>query len=195
MSNASPATEQRRLTPSEWTVLALVAERPTHGWAIAKQLARGGEIGSIWSLGRPLVYHALERLEGVGLIATTGLERGARGPQRVMYGVTPTGFAQMREWLGKPVEHVRDIRSLFLLKLVLSQRAGIDVVPLLEAQRAIIAPFVLLLEAQLDDVDPPSSGSEGTMLLFRLETTRSIVRFIDLLLAETKRPGSSAAGG
>ena len=181
-------TKDRELSPSDWTVLALVAEKPTHGWAISTQLARGGEIGSIWALGRPLVYHALERLESSGLIKTTGLERGARGPHRVMYAATPSGRREVRDWLGKPVEHVRDIRSLFLLKVVLSQRAGIEVEPLLVAQRAVIVPFVLLLEAQLDDLDPTGAPSEATMLHFRLETTQTIVRFIDTMLDQVPRP-------
>jgi PadR family transcriptional regulator AphA len=168
------------LTPSEFAVLALTAERPAHGWALAVKLAKGGEIGAIWSLGRPLVYHSLERLEREGLIKAIGLERGERGPHRVVYGVTPRGRAALRGWLARPVDRVRDIRSLFLLKLVLSQRAGIDPSPLLVAQRAVLVPFVAWLESQLDDhADAPG---EATMLYFRLETARTIVRFIDGLL-------------
>ena len=170
------------LTPSEYAVLALVAEKPIHGWALSVKLAKGGEIGAIWSLGRPLVYHSLERLEQEQLLKPVGLERGDRGPHRVVYGVTPKGRAALRSWLVQPVEHVRDIRSLFLLKVVLSQRVGIDVEPLLVAQRAVLVPFVTWLEAQLDDVDPIGSPGEATMLYFRLETAKTIVRFIDGML-------------
>ena len=170
------------LTPSEYAVLALVAEKPIHGWALSVKLAKGGEIGAIWSLGRPLVYHSLERLEQEKLIKPVGLERGDRGPHRVVYGATPKGRAALRSWLVGPVEHVRDIRSLFLLKVVLSQRVGIDVEPLLVAQRAVLVPFVTWLEAQLDDVDPVGSPGEATMLYFRLETAKTIVRFIDGML-------------
>jgi DNA-binding PadR family transcriptional regulator len=170
------------LTPSEFAVLALTAEKPIHGWALAVKLAKGGEIGSIWSLGRPLVYHSLERLEQHKLIKAVGLERGERGPHRVVYGPTPKGRAALRAWLARPVEHVRDIRSLFLLKVVLSQRVGIDVEPLLVAQRAVLIPFLTWLEAQLDDVDPVGSPGEATMLYFRLETAKTIMRFIDGML-------------
>jgi PadR family transcriptional regulator AphA len=184
------------LTPSEYAVLALVAEKPIHGWALAVKLAKGGEIGSIWSLGRPLVYHSLERLEQDKLIKPVGLERGDRGPHRVVYGATPKGRAALRSWLVRPVEHVRDIRSLFLLKVVLSQRVGIDVEPLLVAQRAVLVPFVTWLEAQLDDVDPVGSPGEATMLYFRLETARTIVRFIDGMLDDpAKRAARKSAAG
>ncbi len=43
------------LAPGEWAVLASVAERPTHGFAVAKALGPSGEIGRVWSLSRPLV--------------------------------------------------------------------------------------------------------------------------------------------
>jgi DNA-binding PadR family transcriptional regulator len=182
------------LTPSEYAVLALVAEKPVHGWALAVKLAKGGEIGAIWSLGRPLVYHSLERLEREKLIKAVGLERGDRGPHRVVFGATPKGRAALRSWLAQPVEHVRDIRSLFLLKVVLSQRVGIDVEPLLVAQRAVLVPFVTWLEAQLDDVDPIGSPGEATIIYFRLETAKTIVRFIDGMLDDpSKRSARKAA--
>jgi DNA-binding PadR family transcriptional regulator len=171
------------LSASDWAVLALVAEQPSHGWAIASQLVRGGEVGSIWSLGRPIVYHALGRLGEEGLIRTAGLERGTRGPHRVVYEATAKGRKEVREWLGRPIEHVRDIRSLFLLKVVLSQRAGIDIEPLLMAQRAVLLPFLTWIESQIDDADP-GVPAELTALTFRLESAHMVIRFIDGLLAE-----------
>jgi len=180
---------EKELTASEMTVLALVAEEPVHGWALAARLAKGGEIGTIWSLGRPLVYHALERLENDRLIRSIGLERGDRGPHRVVYAATAKGVKAVQAWLREPVEHVRDVRTLLLLKIVLSQRAGLDVEPLLVAQRAALMPLVGWLEAQLDDVDPVSTPWEATLLYFRLETTQTIVRFIDGMLDD---PGKRA---
>jgi DNA-binding PadR family transcriptional regulator len=178
------------ISSSDWAVLALVAEKPTHGWAIATQLARGGEVGSIWSLGRPIVYQGLERLSQEGLIEIAGLERGARGPHRVIYKVTAKGRREVSGWLARPIERVREIRSLFLLKVVLSQRAGVNVEPLLVAQRAMIVPFVAWLEAQLDEADP-KAPAETTALYFRLETAQTIVRFIDGMLdAPTGKPPS-----
>ena len=70
---------ERDLAPGEWSVLALLAEEPGHGWALAKQMAATGEVGRVWSAGRPLVYRALDVLEERGLIEPTGHEPGARG--------------------------------------------------------------------------------------------------------------------
>src|SRR5262249_12264867 len=103
--------------------------------------------------------------------------------------VTTKGRAALRAWLARPVEHVRDVRSLLLLKIVLSQRAGLDVEPLLVAQRADLVPFVTWLEAQLDDVDPVGNPGETTTLYFRLETAKTIVRFIDGTLDDPVKRG------
>src|SRR5215475_1373104 len=115
---------ERELAPGEWSVLALPAEEPGHGWALARQMARDGEIGRVWALGRPLVYRALELLDERGLIEPVGSERGVRGPNRTVFRSTPAGGVSLARWLEEPVERVRDVRSLLLLKLVLIDRAG-----------------------------------------------------------------------
>jgi DNA-binding PadR family transcriptional regulator len=175
------------LTPGEHCVLALLAEAPRHGWAIASVVARDGELGSIWTMARPLVYTSLRKLESEGLVASAGLERGDRGPHRVIFKATPAGRKASRAWLSVPVEHLRDIRSLFLLKVVLVQRAAIDPEPLLLAQRALMLPFVGWLEARLEDVDPVADPTEATVLRFRLETAQTTIRFIDSMLDDTRR--------
>lgn len=182
-----------RLTPNDWAVLALVGERSSHGWALAAKLARGGEIGTIWAISRPAVYHGLDRLDGAGLIHAIGLERGGRGPHRVVYATTEEGRRELGAWLRAPVQHVRDIRSLFLLKVVLSERAGIDAEPLLLAQRAALVPLIGWLEAHLDDVGNEAPG-ETTVAVFRLETAGAVIRFIDGMLdrSGTKSLGRSA---
>ena len=181
-------TAERELAPGEWSVLALLAEEPGHGWALARQMARDGEIGRVWALGRPLVYRALELLESRGLIEPAGSERGVRGPNRTVFRATTEGREALGSWLAEPVEHVRDVRSLLLLKLVLIERAGIDRTPLLHAQRDQTVPAVQALEQRLAE----SSGSEAIFTRFRLESTRAVVEFIDGLLAE---PTDVAATG
>jgi DNA-binding PadR family transcriptional regulator len=184
------------LSPGESSVLALLVEARRHGWVIAAILARDGELGAIWSMARPLVYTSLRRLEAEGYIRTVSLERGERGPHRVIFEATPLGRTTTREWLREPVEHVRDIRSLFLLKVVLAQRLGIDPEPLLARQRALMTPFVSWLEARLDDVDADAEPTEATVLYFRLETAQTTIRFIDHMLATLPagkpRPGRRA---
>jgi hypothetical protein len=67
---------ERDLAPAQWSVLALLAEEPGHGWALAKQMAATGEVGRVWSTGRPLVYRVLDVLEERGLIEPTVINEG-----------------------------------------------------------------------------------------------------------------------
>ncbi len=170
----------RNLAPGEWAVLALLCERPAHGWALARQLSDTGELGSIWSLKRPLVYRGLEILDARGLIVASGHEPGARGPNRTIFRATPAGQAAVSEWLDEPVEHVRDGRSMLLLKLVFAQRNCVDPRPMLRAQQEALADAIDSLEARIGE----SAGVDAILLRFRLESSRAVDRFIDGVLEE-----------
>ncbi len=161
-------------------MLALLCERPTHGWAIARQLSPTGELGSIWSLGRPLVYRSIEILNERKLILPAGHEPGARGPNRTIFRATPAGHAAIAEWLLEPVEHVREGRSLLLLKLVFARRNCVDPRPMLISQQAAIRAAIESLESRVRE----SAGSDAILLQFRLESSRAVDRFIEGVLAE-----------
>ena len=169
-------SRKQDLSPSEWAVLALLAERPSHGFALAKTLAPDGEIGRIWTLPRPLVYRALEVLERLELVRPQRTEPG-RGPRRTVLSITPRGHRLVAAWLEEPVEHVRDARSLLMLKLAFLDRAGRDPAPLLQAQRA----GLVVAEAGLAARAAEAEGFERTLALWRLESTRALIRFIDAI--------------
>jgi PadR family transcriptional regulator AphA len=180
---------ERELGPGGWAIVALLAEQPIHGWALIQKLKPTGEIGAVWSLPRPAVYRALEDLQHRGLIEQGGLERGDRGPHRVIFKTTAKGRRELKAWLAKPVEHVRDVRWLFLLKLVLAARAGIDRDAMIRAQRAVLVPSLAALEEKLGQ----GSEAEQITIRFRLDATRSVVHFLDELLADTPAPAKRRA--
>lgn len=124
------------LALNEWAVLAVVVEKPRHGYDIATELDRNSPIGRAWRLGRPLVYRALDRLEAAGCIEKRRVEPGDAAPQRTVYGATRKGRAALKRWLVEPVDRLRDVRSELLLKLVLLDRLGLDRAPLVTAQQA-----------------------------------------------------------
>jgi DNA-binding PadR family transcriptional regulator len=132
---------------AEWVCLALVAEGPTHGWAVARLLSPDGEVGRVWSLSRPLTYRALERLVDGGAIREAGETPGA-GPRRTVLVAAPPGRRSVRRWLQRPVGHLRDVRTELLCKLVLGARAGIDPAPLLETQLRAFEPAFRALARQ-----------------------------------------------
>jgi DNA-binding PadR family transcriptional regulator len=170
-----------RLSVTEWAVLGVVAERPQHGFAIAKRLAPDGDIGRVWTVRRPLVYRALATLQETGLVARRGAEPGAGGPPRTPAEITPRGHELLLAWLQQPVAHVRDVRSLFLLKLAILDGIGGDPVALARAQRNHLAPTLAALG---DQAAAAPAGFDRALLRFRLESAHAVVRFLDGLIEE-----------
>lgn len=171
---------REELTAGEWAVLALLCEEPAHGFALARAMAADGEVGRVWSVRRPLVYRALETLERFEFARPAGTLPSESGPQRTIYEPTERGRAAVGGWLCRPVEHVRDARSLLLLKILFLTRSDKPLVPLLSAQRA-------QLTGQLDKLTVAAAGASGferALILWRLENTTAAIRFTDTLLAE-----------
>jgi PadR family transcriptional regulator AphA len=167
-------TVRPSLSLTEWVVLALIGERPVHGFAIAGLTARDGELGRIWHIPRPAVYRALGRVEAAGLVAPDGIEPG-RGPRRPIYVITPQGKDAVAEWLQTPVEHVRDVRSHLLLKLALLDRAGRDPTDLLARQRVILEPIARAIGAGRSDGD----GFDAILLAWRRANAAAALGFLD----------------
>jgi DNA-binding PadR family transcriptional regulator len=168
------------LSLAEWVVLAVIAERPTHGFPIAQLTASTGELGRIWHIPRPVVYRSMTRLAEAGLISEDGLEPG-RGPQRTIYAITPAGREAVARWLRQPVAHVRDVRSHLLLKLALLHRGGTDPTDLLRRQRDVLAPIARAIA----DESPSPDDFEATLLAWRRASAAAAIAF----LADVTPPG------
>jgi DNA-binding PadR family transcriptional regulator len=166
------------LGAGEWAVLALLAEQPTHGFAVARAMSPEGEIGKVWTMRRPLVYRAIDQLTEAGFVRPAGTEPSSSGPRRTLVEVMPAGRRALAGWLAEPVEHVRDARSLLMLKLLFLARGNGDPAPLLTAQRERFENLAGRLTVAVDDAD----GFDQVLLRWRLESTTAAIRFIDGLL-------------
>jgi len=144
-----------QLSQTEYVVLGLLAEGPTHGFAIAKHLEADGPVGQILTVRQPLVYRALSRLVEARLAEAMAVEPGDAGPRRVIHRVTSSGRRQLADWLSRPVEHVRDLRIEFLLKLVLLNRSGTSPLALVEKQRAVLRETLTALESLSGETTDP----------------------------------------
>ena len=169
-----------RTEPSlpEWAALGLLCERPSHGWAIAQALSPSGEIGGVYSCTRPLVYRALAQLREAGLAESRGTSPSDAGPARTTLGPTRRGRAAFRRWRGRPVEHVRDLRSELMVKLLFHDRADLDPAPLLREQTRVLARTERALERRLAS----TTGFERTLVLWRLSAARAALSFVEALL-------------
>ena len=162
------------LSLAEWTVLALICEHPTHGFAIAQLTTPGGELGRVWHFSKPVVYRSIAHLEESGLVKPQAVEAG-RGPQRTVYSATQAGQKVAADWLETPVQHVRDVRSQLLLKLALLHRTGTDPSGLLRRQKAVLQPIASKIATER----PSCEGFDATLLAWRWATTIATLSFLD----------------
>src|SRR4051812_40526382 len=123
-------TEGPNLSLTESVVLALISEEPSHGFAVARSLSPATTLGEVWTVAHPLVYRAIGRLQEQGLIAEAGEEPGELGPNRTIYEATDRGRAAAARWRVEPVRHLREVRTAFLAKVLLRERAGEALAPL-----------------------------------------------------------------
>lgn len=171
---------RNQLTAGEWAILALLDEEATHGFALARAMATGGEVGRVWDMRRPLVYRALETLQRLALIGPVATLPSESGPQRTIFKPTAEGRRLLAAWLQQPVEHVRDARSLLMLKLLFLSRRAADPAPLLGAQHDQFAAMAERLSAAADAAE----GFERALLLWRRHSTTAAVDFTEAMLAE-----------
>jgi PadR family transcriptional regulator AphA len=169
-------TRRPTLSLNEWAVLGLLAERPRHGYDIAVELGPDAAVGQVWRVARRFVYRALERLAALGLAVPERDEPGASGPPRTVYAATPAGREALTDWLVTPVDHLRDVRSALLLKLVLAGRLGVDAAPLVTAQQARFAAALAALAGR-----PPAGDAVG---LWRHHSAAAVAAFLDDLARE-----------
>jgi DNA-binding PadR family transcriptional regulator len=144
-------------------------------------MAEGGEIGRVWSMGRPRVYYAIDVLTRRGVARADRTESSRTGPDRTILRATPARRRAVTEWLNTPVEHIRDARSLLLLKLLFLDRRDDDPRPLLQAQRAQFQGIAERLHRAIEQ----AQGFDQTLLTWRLETATATLRFIDSLIGSS----------
>ena len=161
-----------RTEPSltEWAVLGLLRDGPAHGWDVARAFVPDGEIGRVWTVSRPLVYRAITRASRARLRRRPWQQRRAPPVHSGCCSRRRRG-AGRRSGAGSrgPIEHVRDLRSELLIKLLLLERSGTDETPLLRAQLELLDRGEHALAARVGETE----GFDRTVAVWRLSTARA----------------------
>ena len=130
------------------------------------------------------IQRTAETLEQRELMRPAGTVPSRSGPQRTILEVTPSGTRAVTEWLDEPVSHVRDARSLLMLKLLFINRRKGDATPLLHAQREQLSAEADRLAAAVDE----SEGFDRTLLLWRFHSTTAAIQFTETMLGDRAAP-------
>lgn len=170
----------RLYTPSvlDHVVLALVCEKPQHGFAISKELDADESLVTVMKVRRPLVYRSINSLEAAGLIAPSKTEAGDQGSERTVYSPTARGKSVTAEWLDSIVEHPRDARIELLAKFVLRSRANLPNDGLAKRQRDLFSVFADEFKAKERMAEPNAQ----LVARWRYESIHAMIRLLDSVI-------------
>jgi len=142
----------------KYALLALVAQRPRHGYDLKAAFERA--MGGTWPLNIGQIYTTLARLERDGLVESEIVEQDAR-PDRKVYQVTERGTKELDRWLAEPVEFAPPLRDELYIKFLAQRVAGADPSELLGNARRTLHAALAATERQQsapkdndNDVDP-----------------------------------------
>ncbi len=108
----------RPAQPAEHAILGLLyfEEAGGHGYDLARHFADDRPLGDVLKLEPGMLYHHLKKLARTGWV-TVDIEPQGTRPPRQIYTLTDAGKDQLLRWLREPVQHTREIRLEFLIKL------------------------------------------------------------------------------
>ena len=107
------------------SLLGFLCAQPMHGYELHKQVTDLSGFGIVWRIKIGKLYAMLGKLEKEGFIKSTFAKEGNR-PARNEFSITSTGEKIFDSWVVFPVNHGRDFRTIFLLKLYFALRIGVD---------------------------------------------------------------------
>ncbi len=91
----------KKLTPTSYAVLGLLAIRPWSAYELIRQIKRS-TVRLVWPRAESKLYEEPKNLAAHGLAAATSEEAGGR--RRAVYHITPKGRRALARWLDEPGE-------------------------------------------------------------------------------------------
>lgn len=144
---------------TDHVILALLDEKPMHGYEIHQRIESMPGIIKIWSLKQGLLYAKLEKLKEAGLLEDAP-DHPEANPSRRYFRLTADGRDALNAWIDSPVTRARDIRQEFLAKLIVARMYSLErALTLLKGQREVVRHWYTSLtqqaapqkESELDD--------------------------------------------
>ena len=156
-------------------VLAIIGEKPRHGFAVSKELETDPSLSAVIRIRRPLVYRSINCLLDANFIRETKVEPGDQGSQRVVYTVTAIGKLAGTTWLNEVVEHPRDARIELLAKFVLRSRRNLKNQQLAKLQKKLFERQAAKLQASANS----ATDDVRLVSLWRIENINAMIRLLE----------------
>lgn len=162
-SAASASTQGMTAEHALLGVLASSEGGTGHGYDLARFFTPGSPLGSVLHLESGMVYHHVKKLERLGWVRS--ISDGGRRPGRRTVAITDEGTEELRRWLAEPVQHTREVRLEFLVKLYLALHLDLATARrLVREQSAVLAA---VRENLIADLEPTASATLDYGLLVR----------------------------
>lgn len=108
---------------TDLALLGFLNEQPMYGYEIHQRMSDPSGLGQVWNLKQSQLYALMGKLEEEGFISSE-LQVQETRPARKVFHLTTTGTQVFLDWLHSPVEHSRDMRLDFLVKLYFIRSEG-----------------------------------------------------------------------
>lgn len=164
----------------EHVLLALLDEKPMHGYELYQKLCEMKGISLIWNLKQPMLYALMAKLEKQGCLVSKP-DSGETYPPRHYFHLTDAGKNSLLKWLKTPVRRARDVRQEFLAKLIISRRYGRDnLMEMIRIQEAACQTWLSDLKAAFPPLDPVHM--DGWMVYsFRIHRVEGMLKWLEAL--------------
>lgn len=168
---------------SEFALLGFLNEGPSHGYELHKRLTQTDGIGMIWGVKLSNTYAQLDKLEHKGLIKGA-IQPGGHYPSRMEYCLTETGKELFMQWLFQLVNHPRDFRQEFMVRMYfLSKVEPNKMDAVVRAQLAECEKWAAAIKNK--EIALSLEGSFPNIIYeFRLAQVQSMVNWMKLLLTQ-----------
>jgi PadR family transcriptional regulator, regulatory protein AphA len=162
----------------ELALLGFLHQRPMYGYEIHRSMSDPAGLGQVWALKQSQLYALMGKLEAEGWLYSE-LETQETRPARKVFHLNPSGTHAFLDWLHAPVEHNRDMRLNFLVKLYFIRNEGESaMIQLVQKQRAVCLDWLQYQHEHLaSDQTPPSY--EWYVRRFRSNQIQAMIDWLD----------------
>jgi len=161
-----------------FAVMALLASRPTYGYAANRALE--DRFGDLFDFNHGRGYQVLRALEANGWVVVGDERREGRRPARRVYVPSPLGVASLEAWLQGGAVRGEPLSEEFFLRILVGRERGLDVRGWVEAERKRLVGLLRLAGDPETNREPePTPGVSELAARWRLLRARADLATVD----------------